>query len=324
MKAPLPPLRVALVGARRVRMGLGPFVAREMVRAGASLSSVVGTSTNSVAEACRDLEAEFGGSVRGYTDIDAMLSHEALDVLAILSPSETHGFYLRKALAANLDVLCEKPLLWNEPNLCHSVETLLADFQARERVLWENCPWPYTLPAYFALFPAMRDAMPESFEMRLAPTNTAAEMLGELLPHPLSLLQALAPCSPSETPRLEAIRFSHRDAHRSDLEVSFRYVAGSHTIAVRLGFERRRTPIPEVGFGINGKYAARRVDPESYRMSFCEGARSGVLPDPLAALMSDFLTAVRVRDLACEQMRKAQILARQRLWMQLLEDFRKA
>lgn len=317
------PIRVALIGARRVRMGLGPFVARELLRAGATLSGVLGTSEASAAQACRDLEAVLGISLRGYTDFDALLTAETLDAVAILSPSDTHGFYLRKTLAAGLDTFCEKPLLWGEVDPRAEAERLLAGFQAQKLVLRENCLWPVLLPAYFELFPTPRGVAPQSFIMKLAPTDAAATMLGELSPHPLSLLQALAPVtSPPERPRLEAIRFSHRDLERPDLEVSFRYVAGAQTINARLVFEQRRSKVPEVGFGINGNYAVRRVNPKSYRMHFCDGAREVALPDPLAILLADFLAALRTRDLAREAERKAQILERQILLAELMEAFR--
>lgn len=323
--APPSPIRVGLIGARRVRMGLGPFVAREFVRAGSSLESVVGTARDSVTQACRDLETQLGRAVRGYTDFEAMLEAETLDAVAILSPSETHGFYLRKALAAGLDVFCEKPLLWGEADLGGEAERLLASFQTQKLVLWENCLWPVLLPAYFELFPTLLGVEPNSFTMKLAPTDAAAKMLGELLPHPLSLLQAIAPvASAQERPRLAAIRFSHRDLERPDLELSFRYLAGAHALDVRLVFQQRRTQVPEVGFGINGYDAVRRVEPKSYRMEFCAGARAVELPDPLATFVADFLVAVRTRDLAREAVRKAQILERQILLAELCEAFRDA
>lgn len=324
-------IRIAIVGARRTRMGLGPFVAREIFRAGESLVCVVGTSAASVAQACADLRTALGVEVRGYAHFDDLLAAEDLDAVAILSPSETHGLYLRKALAANLDVLCEKPLLGKEPNLREEAKRLLTEFSARKLVLRENCLWPYTLSSYYKLFPEVRTAPITHFEMKLAPTDTAAKMLGELLSHPLSLLQAIAP---ADDARIEAIQFSHRDEERPDLELAFCYVADRQRIAVRLRFEQRCkrvatqqtavAPIPEVGFGINGQYAARRVDSRSYRMSFVDAERAVELPDPLAILVADFLAAVRTRDFECERAQKAAILQRQFLLLDLLEAFSKA
>lgn len=320
-------IRVAIVGARRARMGLGPFVAREIMHAGASLICVTGTSETSVAQACAELRTTLGIDVRGYTNFDELLAAETLDAVAILSPSETHGFYLRKALAANLDVLCEKPLLWKELEPRSAARRLLAGFSERKLVLRENCPWPYTLSSYYALFPEVQTAPITHFEMKLAPTDAAAKMLGELLPHPLSVLQVLAP---ADDAHVEAIFFSHRDGERPDLELEFRYVAGAQTISVRLCFEQRRKPaleqqaatlVPEVGFGINGLYAARRVDSHSYRMSFADAGRAVDLPDPLAILVADFFEAVRARDLERERVHGALILQRQFLLLDLMEAF---
>ena len=109
--------RVGLVGARRRRQGLGPFVARDLVRAGACVPCFVTTSAATRDAASGQLAATCGIEARGYTNVDEMLARERLDALAILSPAETHAAYLESALAAGLHVLCEKPLVWGRPDL---------------------------------------------------------------------------------------------------------------------------------------------------------------------------------------------------------------
>ena len=94
--------RVGIVGARRRRQGLGPFVARELRAAGADVTCFVTTSESSRDEAGRALETLAGVTARGYTDLATLLSHERVDALAILSPSDTHAAALDAALPALL------------------------------------------------------------------------------------------------------------------------------------------------------------------------------------------------------------------------------
>ena len=53
--------RVGLIGARRRRQGLGPFVARDLVAAGASVPCFLGTSEETLEAARRELEERAGG-----------------------------------------------------------------------------------------------------------------------------------------------------------------------------------------------------------------------------------------------------------------------
>ena len=92
--------RVGLVGARRRRQGLGPFVARDLVRAGACVPCFVTTSAATRDAASGQLAAICGVETRGYSNVDEMLARERLDALAILSPAETHAAYLESAAAA--------------------------------------------------------------------------------------------------------------------------------------------------------------------------------------------------------------------------------
>ncbi len=145
--------RVGLIGARRTRMGLGPFVARELRRCGAEVSALVGTTPESVEQACVALQRDEGAAPRGYLGLEGMLESEELDALAILSPSPTHEEYLRVACEAGLHVLCEKPLMaiGGDQGVVARAQLRVEDFAAGGRLLWENCQWPFTLPAYAEL-----------------------------------------------------------------------------------------------------------------------------------------------------------------------------
>ena len=70
MTALAAPVRVAIVGVRRVRQGLGEFFARHFTRHGAHVVSFVGRSDASVAEG-REVLARRGIDARGFTSLRA-------------------------------------------------------------------------------------------------------------------------------------------------------------------------------------------------------------------------------------------------------------
>jgi predicted dehydrogenase len=265
-----------VIGARRVRQGLGPFVARHLVELGASVPCFLATRAESLPETARALGA------RGYTELGRMLADEKLDALAILSPSETHERYLAAALDAGLHVLCEKPLVWGGAGLAARARALEQAFRAAGLGLRECCQWPHTLPAYRALHP---DAGPvRSFAMRLSPaSHEPRAMLGDSLPHPLSLLQALAP-GPAE---IGEIRFEALGPGSLRLACEWRTVGAR--VAVEIALVTRERPPREAAYAVNGRWAERRIRPDDYAFSFADGAREVPVPDPLRALLADFV-----------------------------------
>jgi hypothetical protein len=269
-------LRVGVIGARRVRQGLGPFVARHLMELGARVPCFLAARTESVPETERTLGA------RGYGDLGRMLAEEKLDALAILSPSETHEGYLAAALDAGLHVLCEKPLIWGGAGLAGRARAFEQSFRAAGLGLRECCQWPYTLPAYRALHP---DTGPvRSFAMRLSPASyEPCAMLGDSLPHPLSLLQALVP-GPAE---IGDVRFEALAP--GALRLAFAWRAAGSRVAVEIALVTQERPPREAAYAVNGRWAERRIRPADYALSFADGAREVPVPDPLRALLADFV-----------------------------------
>ncbi len=285
------PIRVGIVGARRVRQGLGPFVARELRAAGADVVAFAGTSEESVAAAAAELRSAGIDTARGHIGLGAMLESERLDAVAILSPAKTHAACLEAALAAGLHVLCEKPFVWEVPEPAAAARRLVSGFADRGLVLRENCQWPYALPAFDALHPgvAARGVPPQRFAMRLSPSAAGAPMLADALPHPLSLLQALCGESPG---RIEGTRFSTRDPEAGRLEVGFTLAAGAARVAVRIELVGRSEPPREAWLAIDGHHARRTIRPGDYALALEDGGRVVPLRDPLGALIRDFVGAV--------------------------------
>ncbi len=278
--------RVGLIGARRQRQGLGPFVARDLRAAGAAVPCFLGTSRETLEAAQSALRAQAGGEARGYLRLDEMLERERLDALAILSPAETHDEYLAAAAEAGLHALCEKPLIWGAEDLLGRARARVQAFRSRGLLLAENCQWPYTLPAFRRLFPDLSDQPPKTLRMRLSPVSSGLEQIGDCLPHPLSLLQVLAPAA---QPELRSPRFSPLGADSTGLELSFQYWAGGARVDVSL--ELRPDPgVPRAAsLEIDGYRAERRIRLPAYEIEFEHGSRSVSVPDPLTARIRAFM-----------------------------------
>ncbi len=118
-----PPLRVALAGAG--------MISECHLRA---WSKVKGARVVAVVEPDAERAAKRAAQFaipRTYRDCEALLGVEAIDVLDIASPRETHGPLLRLAAARGIAVLCQKPFM---PSLAEA-QSLVRDLPASARVM---------------------------------------------------------------------------------------------------------------------------------------------------------------------------------------------
>jgi len=281
--------RVGIVGARRARQGLGPFVARDLVAAGAEVPCFLATSEATREEGARALREVAGVEARGYLELEALLARERLDALAILSPARTHARYLAAAAEAGLHALCEKPLVWGAADARAEIARLVDGFVSRGLLLIENCQWPFALPAFEALFPGSLARPPRRFEMLLQPASLGHDSLGDSLPHPISLLQALLPGEP----RIHDLAFSTRDPRAAVLELRLRWESGGASCDARVRLEHGERSPRRAEIELDGRRARRLVAPPDYRLSFADAERSVPLPDPLTRLVTDFVDALR-------------------------------
>jgi len=310
--------RIGVVGARRARQGLGPFVAKWFARHGAEVVAHAGTSARTVDAATADLARLAGVESRGYVGLASMLAGEDLDAVAVLTPPEVHGAALTACLDAGLHVLCEKPLVWARyadrredaegaprsvrDDSIAEVAALEKAFAHRGLVLWENCQWPATLPSYRALFPAAA-AVPRRFEMYLEPASRGVEMAIDALSHPLSLLQALlGPALAVHSPTVR--RFAPDrgaaaldPAAREGLQLLFEATEGAlsddaEPVGVRIELRHAPEQPRRAWYALDGLRADRRIRAEDYTMEFTDGDRSVTLPDPLERHIEGFLAAL--------------------------------
>ena len=281
--------RVGIVGARRERQGLGPHVARYLRTWGAEVPCFVGTGTRTI-DLAREELARIGIEARGYLDPGEMIARERLDALAILSPPETHAACLDLALSGGLHALCEKPLVWGGDANAAEAQRIAEGFEERGLLLRENCQWPYTLGAYARLHPGVLDAQASRFEMRLSPMVAGRPMIPDAMPHALSLLQSLAD---GPEPRIEGLRFSTGALDAPAITIAFRYAAGDRAVDASIDLVQEKAQPREAGYAVNGHWARRLIRMEDYAMFFASGARVVDVPDPLALLVGDFVTALK-------------------------------
>lgn len=313
-------LRVAVLGARRKVLGTGPFVARFFHEQGCEVVGILGTSERSVETARAELDERWGFRPPGFTSLPRLLDEARPDLVAICTPTGVHRAQLRECLAAGVNVLCEKPLWWDETcepgagaSLQAELDELVGGFVAAGRLLTVNAQWPRTLESFYALHPEQRGAPLNRFEMRLSPIATGVTSVIDSAPHLLSLLQALVGVG-----ELSAISARWEDAEQGRLVLGFDYEAGGRETAVTFRQVRTTRPPRPAWYAINGARAERTIELSDYSMRFVAGERGVDLPDPLeqhiAATVKDVVDGRRTDATA--------IIAAQRQLVQLVDAVR--
>ncbi|MEO0660066.1 MAG: Gfo/Idh/MocA family oxidoreductase [Planctomycetota bacterium] len=283
------PLRVGIVGARRIRQGLGPFLARDFEAAGHRVVSVLGRSAESAALGAADVEARTGSAPRAFHDRDAFLA-SGLDAVVVATPAGTHGAEVRAALEAGHHVLAEKPLLWHPEREGERSAAELEDLaHARGVTLAANAQWPWVLPAFAELFGLELDALrvgARTLRMGLAPASVGRQMIGDALPHPLSVAQALRPGLENAT----EVTYEARSADR--MVVRARLVGAEPPLDVEVELDGSAGALPRRAWlEIDGARAERCVRPRDYALFLRDGPRLFDLPDPLGARVEAFAAA---------------------------------
>ena len=311
--------RVAIVGVRRVRQGLGQFFAKHLVAHGAVVPAFLASRPGSIDEGRATLR-RVGVEARGYTDLDALLAADPVDALVIASPHETHLAWLEAAIGRGLHVLCEKPLVWDVDLPANEAMRFAELADARSLVLAENCPWPYVLATFDALHPQARRDGVRSFEMELAPLSSEPRaMLIDAVSHPLSVLQEFIPFAEA---RIRALEWRTVEAGRVELSFLFGVEGPREPIRCDVRLRTVREQPRPLALVLNGLRADRHVRIEDYALSLTADGRQVPLPDPMAALVGDFVRAVQHGEpAAIRGLRTWRIYDRLRLLDQIVRHF---
>lgn len=282
--------RVLVIGARQARQGVGPYVARSFHRAGAHVCAVVGTSTNTAAQARDQLKA-YGISCRAYADLDTALGQERPDIVAICSPYTVHRPQLEAVAATGAHCLCEKPMWWSPDANRGPVTGRLVDGFANRNLYFDLVTqWPCTLEQYDQLYPGFADGPVDTFAMGLGPATTGPAMIMDAAPHVLSMLWTLVGSGTVHQPEA-----TYSGPDQRQLHLTFAYQHAKASTAVTCRFVTCEHQPREAWYAINGRVARRQVELPSYNLrleSDDQPKREVVLPDPLFVLVEQFLGRV--------------------------------
>jgi hypothetical protein len=240
---------------------------------------VSGRDSVGAARAAADLTGSLGQSVAPFASARELAA--AVDLLVVAAPVPAHLDGLDAALAAAVPCLCEKPLV--APAQSSAGLERIDEFARRGLPLFENCQWPFVLPALIALHPQLRGAPVREVAMGLSPALPGRAMVEDSLSHVLSVLQALAPLPPDASPAGVAQRDGDPAARRN--EVTFK-VCGSHgPIGVSLHLQVCATQPRPAWLAVNGLRIDRRIG-AGYAISFATpDGRSMNVRDPLQELV---------------------------------------
>jgi predicted dehydrogenase len=182
------PTRAIIVGAGL----MGRYHARASMAAGASIVAVVDWD----AQAAASLSAQFG-SAKPFDDLAEVLEADQADVLHICTPAETHVQFARMAADAGLHALIEKPLAAN----AQETRLVLDRFAAAERIACPTHQYAFQRSVTSAVesFQRLGRVRHIAFDICSAGADRGGmdldELVGEILPHPLAMIQKLLPTS---------------------------------------------------------------------------------------------------------------------------------
>ena len=296
--------RVLVIGARRSHQGLGEFIAKFFKESGAAICAVVGTSQTTVEEALANLKTGSGISTTGYTDLATAIQEQAPSIVAICSPHVFHRQHLQTVLDHGLHCLCEKPMVWQEGEVCdlNEVERIANGFYQQKKLLRLVTQWPLTLEEYFTLYPEVKPQPPRRFKMLLGPASAGKAGIPDSVPHVLSMIHALTGIG-----SVQNVQMICKDLEQ--MEFSFDYQHDHGMLAVDVSLVRTPNPPRPAGYSINGFFAQRTIKLPEYEFFFSnEKGEQIPVKDPLPKLIQNFLQEVEdgqetQRDLIVASMR---------------------
>ena len=280
-------MKIALIGGRRKRSGIGPFIGDYFNRGGAEIVAVLGTTLTTAREAASHLK-QYGINAAAHTDFNRMLKEAQPDAVAIASPAATHLEYLMKSVDAGIHVFCEKPFLCDETgDLKEPLARIFSAAERRKTTVAMNSQWPFSLPFYEELCGSLRGQTVSSFYIRLSPQCGGREMIVEAVPHALSLLYCV--CGEGAISNLTTT------ARVDEMTIYFDYACAGPGCSAEIRLTSQYKQPRDFSFGFNGKIVTRSLELERYDIYFNYAGRSCKIEDPLNLSVKDFISAVSER-----------------------------
>lgn len=293
------PLKVGIVGGR----GIGKQHGKWFARLGCDVTAVYGTTEESAQAAAAAFHELFGFSGRAFHDWDRFRHEGGFDVCSVASPAERHFENVRDLAADGKHLLCEKPLVWNwEYTPLQIIEEATASVEAAARhgvLLGVNAQYPAALPGWTELHRRALGREPEFralhfvLETKGRPRSPhgAAEAWVDLAPHPLALLDVLAPGG------VDWSTLHHTDGPHEAV-VDFEWIAGDHRLPVHIECRRITEGNARRQIGnqdLVADYEGRNVDGEFHARLSAVG-HEWIGPDFMKTCVERFISAVRTGD----------------------------
>jgi len=292
--------RVAVVGAS----GIGKHHAKWWNLEGAEVCAFVGSSDASMAKTREALCAMIPFTGRGYLSLDQLISTESPDIVDVCSPADHHYAHTRMALEAGVDVLCEKPFVYDS-GLAH--EELLEQAQeldalARRQGRLLGVCTQYTVCARYILGMWAESHPGEPIRKYSGRIDSPARgraadparVWVDLAPHPLSVMQVVFPDGEIDWTSLATV-FDGYDAHATftlkvagaapvDCEITVRNAEG--------GGNLRLFTFNDTAYQIEGENDAQGV--YNARIETAQGNR--IAPDMMRLVIREFLAGKPAAD----------------------------
>jgi Oxidoreductase family, NAD-binding Rossmann fold len=306
------PLAAGIVGSRRSRNGLGPFLATFLERAGCRVTAVAGRSPARAQEDAAVLGERLGHPVQSCRDLDELCA-SGISALVIASPPEHHLPALEAALSANLPVLCEKPLV-HERHLA-TAASVVSRFVGTGILLAENCHWPFVLPALPKLYDHSTGDPVRHLSLGLAPPLPGRVMVQNNLPHVLSLAQAVAPVDADTT--VDDVSLDRPSLFTVPNMLRFRLRGPYINLKLELHLDICPNPPRPAWLAINGVRMDRRIG-RGYTFSFAGNGHEVSVADPMQQLVSRFSEYLRMPNSTCVVAESEAVRQRLRLYSDIL------
>lgn len=294
------PMQVAVLGAS----GIGKNHARWFHQHGCAVVALLGSSPDSLPATQAILERGFGFAGRGYSDLPTLLRVEQPDIVCISCPPPLHFDYASQALAAGAHVLCEKPLVYDAtksaPELAAQARILVETAQARRLIFGTQMQYAVIvdklleLSGHAAGAAPVREFVMEMETKNLRPGRDYEAIWIDLSPHPLSVLQKLAPGATIDAASIECVLRPYETEARFQLSAAPGSLPVQAHIIVRFNPER---PVPLRRFILDGQpidYVGRNNEAGEFRSYLtAQDGRSLELPDFVDTLIGNFVAACR-------------------------------
>ncbi|MBV9469109.1 MAG: Gfo/Idh/MocA family oxidoreductase, partial [Abitibacteriaceae bacterium] len=241
------------------------------------------------------------------SDVAAMLKTEQPDIVCISCPPPLHFDYAMQSLQAGAHLLCEKPLVYDAskstPELIEQANTLVATAATRGVVFGTQMQYATTLDTLLELSghavgaSNIREFTMEMETKNLRPGREYEAIWIDMSPHPLSVLQKIAPDAIINPDSIECTLRPHETATRFELVAAADASPPQETplkahITVRYNPDRA---VPLRQFVIDGQ-TIDYVGRNNAEGEFCSyltavDGRSIELPDFVDTLIGNFVQA---------------------------------